>query len=333
MAKLASKGNQLCLGSVCAIPSLHEGETPLYGAQGEELNISQFRKVASSECDGMRGPCGRLCSECTDKTACHAEKLAAVFGVKEAAHKKLSEIVKNIPTGVFSMQHLPAMESREEDLPDDVLDDMADYPLPQSLGTATSAGMVLKPHEFQRIVLIRMGERPIADQLSSSHRMFRPVSRFDDSRLMMDELIEAILERLMPHLPSRTAFGPHFHLRARHLEHGGGMKKTLPTRESVQHSLLDKISAAYNGYRRNVLTKLSQAREEVLGDSRLREAVLGDGLAKMFTKHANTSEPVTLNSVAYMMGAHLSNRSSLLSPAVAEAIAVSNPWLREEHSA
>lgn len=50
----------------------------------------------------------------------------------------------------------------------------------------------------------------------------------------------------------------------------------------------------------------------------------------MFSKTASTPPVVDLDSVAYLMGAHLSDRALLNNTAVARAVAVSNPWLLEK---
>jgi hypothetical protein len=326
MAKLAAKGNQICLGEVCAIPSHRAQDHALYDARGEVLDLG-MRKTAAVECDDLRGPCGRRCADCVDRERCHTEKLASAFGVKFAS-RKMAEMVKSVPAGSIAAHRLPSLEKDEPDLPPEVLDAMAESPLPNALGTASSSGIVLKPHEFQRIVLIRMGEDDLADELDDAGQVFRPVHRFDDSVGVDSSIIARLLKALLPYVQARTAFGPSF--RSRLLRAQEGEKKDLPTREAVQHPVLDKISAAYNGYRRNVLTELSRAREEVEGDPSLRSAILGDELVSMFSKTSSASPIIDLDSVAYLMGAHLSDRALLNNTAVATAVAVSNPWLLEE---
>jgi hypothetical protein len=129
-------------------------------------------------------------------------------------------------------------------------------------------------------------------------------------------------------IKERTAFGGAFALRLD--QWFGDSKKVLPTSSPLDDSLLDKVSAAYNGYRRSVLMKLSAATEMVQSDPRLREAVLGNGIVDMFSKQASTSPVLTLDSVAYLMGAHFSDRSRFTTTDVAEAIAVGNHGLLEE---
>lgn len=320
MAKLASRGSQVCIGSVCAIPAADGAAGPaLYGSNGTPLDYRSFGKEASA-CDEMRGPCGKKCSECAERDSCHTTKLAAAFGVKTAEHRKLSEIVKQVPGGAFAMKRLPAMEGAEPDLPDSVLEHMARHRIADSLGASDAAGMVLKPREFQRIVLIRMGERDMADDLDNSNQVFRHVPYFDTSVRSELHSIARLLRLLIPFVATRSAFGESF--RKRMLEAGeGSTKKTLPTPEQVKHPVLDKISAAYNGYRRQQMMKLSQVAEVIQGDPQLRDAILGNNFLNMFAKTA-TAQIISPDSIPYLMGAHLTDRDLLCSnPAVVDAAA------------
>lgn len=318
MAKLASKGDQLCIGPVCAVPppgqrSEAAQQVPLlYDVRGEPLVVEK----RASACDGMRGPCGRLCSECAERTSCHIEKLASGFGVKKVAQKKLAEIVKDVPAGVFAVKKLPVLEGNEPDIKGKDLDELAKSPVPSVLSAVTRLGMLLKPHEFQRIVLRRMGEDDLVEKLDREHKVFRSVPEFDFGGLGSKDPLDSVFELLKKYVKERTALGPSFQIRV--IISGGSPKNVLPTRRTVEHPLLDKVSAAYNGYRRSVLKKLSQVVSEVRSDPRLREEVLGEGLGNMFSKTAST-EILSLDSMKYFLGAHLQDRSLLCSDAVAGA--------------
>lgn len=242
---------------------------------------------------------------------------------KSSAHKKLSEILKDIPAGTFAMKKLPGLEKKEPTISKKKLKKMASHPLSAALGAATALGFVLKPEEFQHIVLTKMGECDLADQLFDNSQVFRKVSSFHVADVeFTKEAMEECLPLLQDMVKDRTAFGEAFLLRTASFEEGP--KKALPTPSPVEHSLLDKISAAYNGYRRSLMMKMSQATEMLESDPKLREAVLGDGLVNMFSKTASRTPVVSHNSVAYMMGAHFSDRSLLSNAAVVGAIAESN---------
>jgi hypothetical protein len=242
---------------------------------------------------------------------------------KKSAHRKLSEILKSIPAGAFSMKRLGAMEKKEPTISKEKLEKLSEHPLSAALGATSALGIVLKPEEFQHLVLTKMGEVDLADSLSRNNQVFRKVSSFHHTDVeFTQESIEKALPVLQDLLKDRTAFGSSFVLRT--ASSGEELKNTLPTPSPVEHSLLDKISAAYNGYRRSVMVKMSQATEMVQSDPRLREAVLGDGLVNMFSKTASRTQIVTRDSVSYLMGAHFSDRSLLSNTAIVDVIAASN---------
>lgn len=309
MAKLASKGRMLCLGDVCAIGK------PSVDVQ-KEVQImpdetTSFAKTAAAE------PC---CDSCGDN-----EKLADIFSVKTSSKQKLSEIIKQVPAGAFASQKLPSMEQVEKDLPADVLEQMSNSPVAASCSTAGMMGIVLRPREFQHIILMKMGEARMAAELDAKRQVFRQVSEFDDSIPYGADHVDGQLKHVLASsVRERSAFGLPFALRKMGSDQ---LKKTLPTESRIAHPLLDKISAAYNGYRRSMMMKLSQAVEVVQSDPKLRETVLGEKLADMFMKTSSSISIVSPDSLAFLMGAHFSDRGLLSNTAVADAIAVNNEKL------
>ena len=272
-------------------------------------------------------PCPhRSCTEC-DRGCGGMAKMASAFG-KISASNKVAEIIKDVPASAFAMRKLPELEHSEPDISPTHLDELAKLPLPRVLGASTVLGMILKPHEFQHLALRSMGEDNLLSQLSRRREIF-PSSRgfmavditlggSDDDM----EGVEKAMEMLKAYVQKRGAFGQPFSIRV-HL-HRDTSKVPLPTQTTIRHPLLDKLGAAYNGYRRAVLTKLSQATEVLQRDPRLREAVLGEGLGTMMSKTASSSPLLTLDSVVYMMGAYLEDRRLLQTTAVET---VDNNWL------
>lgn len=330
MAKLASKGDQLCIGSVCAIPNAGVSGPVLYDQHGDVIGTEHLRKVAScNQGEGLRGPCGRLCSECSDRELCHTDKLAAAFGIKQAAHSKLSEIIKSVPSGIFATKKLPEVEKREPDISHSDLDQMAEKPLSSVLGSISRAGIVLKPHEFQHLVLRRMGEDGLLDELNDKHKVFRQVDQFSDTKIDgIDEAIDSVFALLKRYIKERTSLGSSFQLRI--MISGDRVKNALPTRTPIRHSLLDKVSAAYNGYRREFLEKLPQVVDSVKSDPKLAEAVLGDGLRMMF-KTASSSI-ISADSVQYILGAHFQDRNFLTASVAGAATSNDANLAREIHN-
>jgi hypothetical protein len=240
-----------------------------------------------------------------------------------ASQKKVSEILKDIPAGTFSMKRLSSLERAEPTIGKKALKKLSQHPLSAALGATAAMGIVLKPEEFQYLVLEKMGEAELADILSNETLVFHKTASFHHTDIeFIKEAVDSSISLLRDVVKERTVFGEPFVLRT--AAPSEAPKNPLPTPSPVEHSLLDKISAAYNGYRWSLMMKLSEASEMVESDSRLREAVLGDGLVNMFSKTASRSPLITRDSVAYMMGAHFSDRSVLSNAAVVDAIAESN---------
>ena len=330
MAKLASKGNQTCMGDVCTIEktaailptpksvasSVVEAAIP-YDPEPKPERKKKLKKTSA-----MVKESAACCDDCG------TEKLASAFNVKTSAKKKLGEILKEVPTGVFSTKNLPNVERAELPIPSGALDELAsEHDVGSCCSTSGMMGIVLKPREFQRIILVKMGEAGLADELDASNQVFRQVQGFDDSVPYDRSLYSpAIAEELRDYVPGRTTFGEAFRVR---LMKTGEAKKALPTESRIVHPLLDKISAAYNGYRRSQLLKLSQAVEVVQSDPKLMEEVLGMRLANMLMKTSSAVPVVTIDSMAFLMGAHFTDRGLLSNTAVAIAVAETNPGLLE----
>lgn len=299
MAKLASAQGQLCLGDVCTIDRSSAEVSRIVDSSGipytYELTSREKTASASGDC-GCGGDC------------CDEKNINAMFGVtKESSHQKIGEIIKTVPAGTLAMKSLPALEGSEPSLSKDTLEALAKKDVGTAASTSGLMGIVLKPSEFQRIVLIRMGEKGLADELDEDHSVFRQVSDINTSLDVDKDRFDADLMRiLLSVLKERTAFGPGLPLRMIK----SSAKKPLATAKRVSDPLLDKISAAYNGYRRNLLEKISQAQEVVMSDPQLREAVLGYNLSSVFTKTASVGI-LTPESAVYIAGAHLQDRSLL----------------------
>lgn len=302
MAKVASKGDQVCLGDVCTMPRLSSQVHELTS----QTELEGLAKVASDS----HGDCACGCGTCDPN-----EKLAEAFGAKP----KVAEIVKRIPAGSFMKKVLPELEASEETLPRSVLNDLADnHSLSSILGGAAVLGIILKPVEFQRIVLLRMGDRDLADELDSKHRVFRNVSDVDNS-VELDPSVygSGIGQLLRSFIGLRSGFGQP--LRLRSMRTMSGLKKSLPTPSSIEDPLLDKVSAAYNGYRQNLLTKLSQVEEVINSDPSLRNELTGLSLLSMVDKTAS-STILSTDAVAYVMGAHITDKNLLFNSDAAGAV-------------
>ena len=326
MAKLASRGDSLCMGNVCAIPMDKTAALVKY-TKPKRSSVTPLQKTASMyyEEDGLHGPCGSCCSSCAKKDSCHTDKLAEAFEGKTAA-QKVSEIVKAVPSGDFAPGgRFSTMVASEPSIKKTDLNELANHNLSAVVSTLGSAGIVLKPQEFQRIVLVRMGEPGLADELERNTQVFRPSSLVDSSvKVDPSQNLAALLPLIQRLMGERSAFGQPFQIR---ITISKTPHNSLPTPNGVDHPLLSKIGAAYNGYRRSLLTKISQAKKAAISDPQLREMLMGNDLVNAFSKKASHTPLVSINSLAYLMGAHLSDPALFDTTAVADAIAETLPQL------
>lgn len=306
-----------CFGGMQAIPM-----SSLVALFGD--NKGQKEKTASAcPCHGVGDDCGGS-----------IEKLGALlFPIsKSASHAKLSEIIKSLPAGPFTRETLPKLESAEQDLPPNVLNMMGEMPLGSALSTPTMAGMVLKPREFQRVILMSIGERPLADELDSKGMTFGKSDDVDDSIQLdegsVDDRLMNLLRR-MGLVGARSAAAPA--LQSRSAATAGQSAQSSNNEKVASGPLMRKLSAAYNGYRRSVLRKAASMSSFMTTDPQLRAELFGSGMAQAFAggidKVANASV-LSPDSLAYLVGAytdrglHMTNEvvaSLALTGAVVEA--------------
>lgn len=238
--------------------------------------------------------------------------------LKEAASVKRAEIEKDVPA--LSAAIMPELTDGEADLPDDVLDRLGRHPdLGSMLAGVTSTGVVLKPREFQRVILVHMGRPDMAEACSSCGREFGPSDDVDNSIDMPEAPrgIGSIIQALLPHLADRSGFQQPLSARIT-------ITKTASRRQLVTYDYRDpvlcKISAAYNGYRDQVLEKVANiVASTTVRDVRLAAAVHGDllegslrGSTRVKMAALDTAHMALLGSVplAYLYGAHRGSRKA-----------------------
>jgi hypothetical protein len=209
--------------------------------------------------------------------------------IKTGAIPKDAEILKRVQSNF--RQHLPAVEKDEPDLP---VDDLDDHDLPDILGSTGAMGVVVKPQEFQRMFLRRLDRPELADDLDRKGLVFRTGGPPDDTSLgsILPEVIKKVLpvirgrSAMTPSLGKRvvvTAGGTpecdFFSLKAekgvpdrdmikafmRYLDRRDQMEARCEKhsvephphllKQPIDHPLMDKISSAYSGYRRDLVYK------------------------------------------------------------------------------
>lgn len=218
------------------------------------------------------------------------EKAASVDSVraimaKKAAQKR-AEITKDVTPSQFGGKAVAPEEHFHPDLPTDLLDQLGHCPLHEALSTPATMGMVLKPREFQRIVIIQMGRKPLADELDRHDQVFAPTEGMSHLAPVGGEhFSDAIMRLLLPFLEDRSILEPVAKRRIIRISMGkhpmGGRSP-----EEVSDPFLQKLSSAYNGYLNRLGACLSSSHERITGDTELWQAVHQEGLPSGFEKMA-----------------------------------------------
>ena len=139
-----------------------------------------------------------------------------------------------------------ALSEREPDLPSAVLDELATAPLPNAVASATALGIVLKPKEFQRVVLVRHGESVLASALERARCVFPEPSCVRE--FPPGEVVARFVALLLPLMESRSFCAPYLSGRlSMHFGRPGDAPSltTLP-----EPAGLGAIAALYAGYRK-----------------------------------------------------------------------------------
>ena len=206
---------------------------------------------------------------------------------------------------------LKKFDSREPDLPTKTLDNMGGS-IPKALGTSSMMGIVLKPHEFQRIILIGIGKRPLADDLDRAGNVFSQQGAGCDKSLPVDpfDTSPSLIKSLLGHMGDRSGYAPCLCCR---------ISKTMARsagrdRAEIKHPLLDKLASAYAGYRENLLAVVPQAascatNEPVVAQALLQHDLLDDfgGMAKtaISSKALDTALIAGVLPLTYFLAGHV----------------------------
>lgn len=195
---------------------------------------------------------------------------------KFAAQLKSADIDKEILPEKAVGRVSPILSSLEENLPKETLDDMANSGLESALATPSLMGMVLKPEEFQRIVLVCNGRDDLANDLDNRNAVFSDSDLEEPlpNPLSNSDLSTKILEKLLPHLENRSYFEPV--VRRRVIRIIVRNPKPVETSPIVETSpLLSKVGAAYNWYRKQQVKLASGAGRVIKNHPKLYTAIAG----------------------------------------------------------
>lgn len=180
----------------------------------------------------------------------------------KSAKMKRGEIEKHGPPQ-FDAKAIPVLTSKEPHLSKDQIDEMCEHPLDGILSSPTSMGMVLRPKEFQRIVIIKMGLRPMADELERDNVVFPRMESARDAGFSFGSAVPGILSMLGSLFSDRSALSPALDKRVTLVvgRHGGGSEKKASSHPTT---LLNKIGSAYAEYRQGVMDYWTQDRRSDL---------------------------------------------------------------------
>jgi len=197
------------------------------------------------------------------------EKTAAINPFKLASHKKWAEIVKEIGPEAAIGKVSPLLAEREPDLPIEVLDELGKGDLRSALSTPSLMGMVLRPREFQRIILVSLGQKGLADHFGRRGEIFGPAS---GETPLCDQLgpqyfLKDLMRKLLPFLEERSYAQPVMERRV--------VRITIAPKRDVSEKiskspLLSKVSSAYNWYRREMIKAATYAPEIISEEPELQ---------------------------------------------------------------
>ncbi|MDD1711144.1 MAG: hypothetical protein LUQ37_09585, partial [Methanoregulaceae archaeon] len=190
---------------------------------------------------------------------------------------------------------------------------MGSLPLHHALSTPSAMGMVLKPREFQRIMLNNIGERGLADELDANGRVFGPSSEIDHSIDVDPCAVLDALKQLLCALglvKKRSIATPMLVRRTMIIGLGGSSAQPPQAAPAEADSFLKKLSAAYNGYRSSLIKKAADIQRQLVIDPQLRTEVFGGSMAKAFAGGIDKTSASVLGpeSLAYLTGVHYQDR-------------------------
>lgn len=169
---------------------------------GADKIAKTLRKVASTD---------------TSKPAISSALLA-----EKMAGTKISSIDKEIPAGdppasqesVEALsKSIPEVKSYEKPIPPNILDRLGSFGLNDAMSTMSFLGILPKPQEFQRIMLISIGRRDIADQLDRHNMCFDPCVTPNDQHMKLMDVSSnrfrpEIMNVLSPYMEERSYMSP-----------------------------------------------------------------------------------------------------------------------------
>lgn len=208
----------------------------------------------------------------------------------KGAEEKKGEIEKEIVPSQMAAKAVPLLTRNEPTLPREIQDILASVPQDQALSSTSGMGIVLRPSEFQRISLVRMGCPQLADKLDDRGVIFpRSAPDTADLGLEPDKFVRGIGRLLAPFMGMRSALGPFIEKRVVILS--SSPKSEVDPPSSHPSELLRKIGSAYGAYRAQLMNVIANSQDLIEKTATPRDEEL--------IKVANTSAQETFTPLSY----------------------------------
>lgn len=189
----------------------------------------------------------------------------------------------------------------EPELPSTLLDSMAtSMPLNNIFSTLIGLGIHPRPHEFQRIILVRIGEKPVADALDDEGIVFDadadvdPVHTIDTGS---QNFVDGLGKVLIPFLEKRSSFPAFLIPRYAEADKGSPVAAAIEkTKSSLPQSLLG-LSAMYAGLKMDAAGMTAADISKMFMNKPWLIPLIGGGILYLIYKKVNeapTAEMRTL---------------------------------------
>lgn len=212
----------------------------------------------------------------------HDQVLKLAFGAKLAKQKR-GEIDKRVIPSQFAGKAVPLLTRCEPHLPDGELDRMSTIPPDNLLSTLGGMGVLLRPREFQRLTLLQLGQRGLADDLDQRGEVFEKSEDSESMGVAPEKYLPPLAQILAPLMAQRSLLAPEIENRLMTTSTDAQTK----TARAPSHSkdLLAKIAAAYNGYRRDVMDLVAHSQHLLssTGSSGLLQKMASTPVSEVFS--------------------------------------------------
>lgn len=199
---------------------------------------------------------------------------------------KLADLTKQVPI-------MKVLDREEPSIPNGVLDHLGTRPLAPTFATLGSLGMILKPREYQRIVLTRLGRPGLSDFMDRMGQTFPPCAcaRPDRSvRFGRGDLDRDLLATMLPMMPHRSMFAPLLERRLA-TTRGLSVAPDVKTKVAEDSELMQRLSAGYAGYLGSTIEKIAELANKVaLQDPAVVATLYPDALESVLLGNERTKQ-------------------------------------------